>query len=216
MKALPACLLSSLLLGATVATARAATNDAIAPSQRIDLFNGKDFAGWKIFLPGGGNVTNTWSIHDGIIRCTGKPAGYLRTEGEYRDYKLTVEWRFTKPGNTGVLLHISGPDQVWPRSIEAQGYHQNQGDFWVIEGTDFKERKGRPDRRLPKRGESNENPVGEWNRYEIVCKSDSIRVWVNGRLMNEATECNVTRGKIGIQSEGSEFEVRSVTLEPAP
>lgn len=207
---------AAVLLWANTTAALAATNEAIAPSQRLELFNGKDFTGWKLFLPGDADVTKTWSIQNGVIFCTGQPAGYLRTEQSYRDYKLTVEWRFTKPGNTGVLLHMSEPDRLWPKSIEAQGFHENQGDFWAIEGANFKELKGRPDLRLPKKGAANEKPVGEWNRYEIICKADTIRLWVNGRLMNEATECNVTQGKICIQSEGSEIEVRRVSLDPAP
>jgi hypothetical protein len=203
--------LAFLVLAATTLGAE----EAIAPKERMNLFNGRDFTGWKLFLPGDADVNKTWSIQDGVIRCMGKPAGYMRTEQDYRDYKLTVEWRFLKPGNTGVLLHMSGPDKVWPRSIEAQGKFGDQGDFWVIDGTEFKEHRGVEGRRVPKQGVASEKPAGEWNTYEIVCKGDSIRVFVNGKLMNTATECNVTSGKICIQSEGSEIEIRKVFVEPA-
>jgi hypothetical protein len=189
--------------------------DAIVPTGATNLLNGKDFTGWKLYLPGNADVTKTWSIKDGVVACTGKPAGYMRTENAYRDYKLTVEWRFTRAGNTGVLLHMSGPDKVWPRSIEAQGLHENQGDFFVIDGTEFKEHRGVEGRRVAKKGPSNEKPAGEWNTYEIVCKGTGIRVFVNGKLMNEATECNVSSGKICIQSEGGEIEIRKVLVEPA-
>ena len=37
---------------------------------------------------------------------------------------------------------------------------------------------------------------------------------VNGKLMNIATECNETSGMIGIQSEGTEIEVRKIYAEP--
>lgn len=189
--------------------------EPIVPTKRIDLFNGKDFTGWKLFLGGGADVTKTWSITNGVITCLGKPAGYMRTEEDYKDYKLTVEWRFIKPGNTGILVHMSLPDQVWPRSIECQGMSQNQGDFFVIGGTEFKEHEGAKGRRVPKRGPSNEKPLGEWNTYEVVCVGDTVRPYVNGKLMNEATGCNVTSGKICLQSEGSVIEIRKVFLEPA-
>ena len=42
------------------------------------------------------------------------------------------------------------------------------------------------------------------------------RLLVNDKLMNEATECNVQSGFIGLQSEGAEIEIRKVTLEPLP
>jgi hypothetical protein len=206
-----------LRLGCLAALAAAASGllavEAIRPQQRIELFNGKDFTGWILFVPDA-DPQQTWSVREGVIHCTGKPAGYIRTREQYRDYKLTVEWRFLKPGNTGVLLHMTGPDRVWPRSIEAQGMYGNQGDFWVIGGTTFKEHGGKQDRRVPKQGPSHEKPVGEWNTYEILCKGDTIRVFVNGHLVNQATECSDTAGHICIQSEGSEFEVRRVTLEP--
>jgi len=187
----------------------------ITPTGRVDLFNGKDFTGWTFYMRSNAAPKETWSVVDGVIKCTGKPAGYIRTEKDYRDYKLTIEWRFQKAGNTGVLLHLSEPDKIWPKSIEAQGQSGNQGDFWMIDGTEIKEHKGMEGRRVPKKGESNEKPVGEWNTYEIVCDGDTIKASVNGKLMNTGTEANVSSGKIAIQSEGSEIEVRKVFLEPA-
>ncbi|TAK98535.1 MAG: DUF1080 domain-containing protein [Verrucomicrobia bacterium] len=192
-----------------------AADTAIAPKERMELFNGRDFIGWKFFMRSNAEPALTWSVTNGVIHCVGKPPGYVRTEKDFRDYKLTVEWRFVTKGNTGVLLHMSEPDKIWPRAIEAQGQSGSQGDFWVIDGTDFKEHAGLKERRVPKRGESNEKPIGEWNTYEIICKGDTIRVSVNGKLMNEATECNVSSGKICLQSEGSEIEIRKVTIEPA-
>jgi hypothetical protein len=93
--------------------------------------------------------------------------------------------------------------------------HKNQGDFFVIGGTEFKEHRGVKGRRVKKRGPSNEKELGEWNVYEVVCKGDSVRPYVNGKLMNEATECNVDSGMIAIQSESAVWECRKITLEPA-
>jgi len=47
-----------------------------------------------------------------------------------------------------------------------------------------------------------------------VCSGDRIQAYVNGKLMNEGTECTVTAGFIGFQSEGGEFEIRKVSLAP--
>src|SRR5258706_13707038 len=62
-----------------------------APSKHMELFNGKDFSGWTFFMRDSADPAQTWSVADGLIRCTGKPTGYLRTEKDYRDYKLTIE-----------------------------------------------------------------------------------------------------------------------------
>jgi hypothetical protein len=183
----------------------------------MELFNGKDFTGWKMFVREPDyDVKQVWSVKDGAIHCAGKPSGYIRTITDYADYKLRLEWRWTEtPRNSGVLLHMSGADKVWPRSIEGQLMNRNAGDFFVIGGTEFKEHMGMEGRRVPKKHESNEKPPGEWNVFEAVCKGDTIRITINGLLQNEATECNVTGGKICLQSEGAPIEFRNVTLEPA-
>jgi hypothetical protein len=191
----------------------------IVPTSRIELFNGKDFAGWKLFLPGGADVTQTWSVENGVIKNTGKPNGYLRTEKDYRDYKLTVEWRFVKAAtnadNTGVLVHLQLPDKLWPQCVQCQGQHDKQGDLFLMSGAECKEHQGMgANQPLPKRGPSNEKPVGEWNTCEMVCDGNTIKAFINGKLMNEATDCSVSSGKIGIQSEGGEIEIRRMFLEP--
>lgn len=111
------------------------------PPAGTPLFNGVDFTGWKLFLPDkGADPFNTWSVRDGVIRCAGSPAGYLRTNEIFGDYELTVEWRWpgSSGGNSGVLLHVQEGDMVWPKSIEAQLQHGSAGDIWVIGGTDFR------------------------------------------------------------------------------
>src|SRR5581483_3581205 len=180
-----------------------------------ELFNGKDFTGWTFFLRSNAAPASVWTITNGIIHCAGRPVGYMRTAKDYQNYKLTVEWRFVKVApkadNTGVLVHMQEPDKIWPKSIECQGQSGSQGDLIVID-TEFKEHKGVEGRRVAKRGDSNEKPVGEWNTYEIIAAGDTLKVSVNGRLMNEASECSVTSGKICLQSEGGEIEIRKVSL----
>jgi len=187
----------------------------------VALFNGRDFTGWKLFLPDKqADPAKTWTVSDGVVACTGEPAGYMRTEVPYENYCLRLEWRFPKKGgNSGVLLHIQEPDKVWPKSIEAQLNSGDAGDFWVIDGTEFKEHadtaNNRVDgRRTAKLQASSEKPLGEWNQYEITSKGATITVKVNGVMQNIANNCTVTKGFIGLQSEGAPIEFRNITLQP--
>jgi len=196
------------------------TVSGCASQRRTTLWNGKDFTGWKLFVPDKNvDVHEVWSVKDGVIHCKGKPSGYIRTEADYSDYKLHLEWRWVeKPTNSGVLLHTSGPDKVWPRSIECQLMSGNAGDFWLIGGTavtvDGKTTKssGRPTR-VRKKKDSSENPPGQWNTYEIYCKGDTIRCYVNGVLQNQGANASDTAGKICLQSEGSPIEFRNIYIE---
>jgi len=192
----------------------------IVPKEKMALWNGEDFTGWKLFVPDPAHdVTKTWSVKDGVICCTGRPAGYMRTEVEYADYLFHVEWRWPeKGGNNGVLNHMVGEDKVWPKSLECQLASKNAGDFWVIGGFEHKEHakggkrvRGRNVRKLKK---SSEKPIGQWNSYDIICKDDWVVVLVNGKLQNVATKCSLKSGKICLQSEGTPIEYRNIYIEP--
>jgi hypothetical protein len=189
---------------------------AITPMNHIDLWNGEDFNGWKLFVPDSAfDVSQVWSIQDGNLYCSGIPNGYIRTVQDYTNYKLFVEWRWPEePGNSGVLLHMSEPDKVWPKSIEAQLQSGNAGDIWLIEGTEINEHTDKTQRRIEKRAESSENTPGEWNKYEITCKGDVIELKVNGVLQNVGTGASVQSGKICLQSEGKPIEFRAIYMEP--
>ena len=185
--------------------------------KEVILFNGKDFTGWTYFLrEPGAKMEDTWSVKDGILRCEGKPIGYLRTEKKYTSYVLKVEWRWpegSKPGNNGVLLRIVGEDKVWPKSVEAQLAHDHAGDIWNIDKfvmtTDPDRTEGRHTAKLKP---SNEKPQGQWNEYEIILKGGDLTLKVNGEVQNTATDVEVVPGWIGLQSEGAPIEYRNVRL----
>jgi hypothetical protein len=192
----------------------------IVPKEKLMLWNGKDLTGWVPFTDDKNvDPAGTWSVADSVIRDTGKPNGYMRTESAYANYLLHVEWRWPEQGgNSGVLIHMSGPDTVWPKSLECQLHSGNAGDFWVIGGIETNEHakggKRVNGRRTIKLKDSSEKPIGEWNTYDIICKNDWIVVFVNGVLQNVATQCSATSGRICLQSEGTPVEFRNIYLEP--
>ena len=199
-----------VMLGATVFAQDAAK--PIVPTEKVELFNGKDLTGWVSHLKDKTESAMVWSVQNGVIRCVGKPNGYLRTENAYTNYKVTVEWRFTKAGNTGVLVHMTPPDKVWPLSIECQGAHAQQGDMYYWSNAKTKDfTKGN---KVARKASDAEKPLGEWNTYQVVCAENTVTIFVNGTQMNQATGCSVVAGQIGIQCEGAQLEVRKVTLEP--
>jgi hypothetical protein len=143
----PLLALATLLSASTLFAA-----DALTPTAPLDLFNGRDLSGWVTVVKVGETPNPaTWTVADGVIRCTGTPAGYIRTAGRYQNYQLTLEWRWSGPDlpadaqghprnrNSGILLHADGPDTVWPRSIEAQLLQNNAGDIYDIGNVGFAE-----------------------------------------------------------------------------
>ena len=218
-------LLAAILLLAFLLTGGASSKDEVARSlepvfgQKIRLFDGKSLAGWRShFRDGSSDASQAWSVQDGILVCKGQPIGYLQTEMEFENYELVVEWRFdpTKgAGNSGVLLRTTGEDTVWPNSIEAQLHSRNAGDIWNIGNFPMKADASRTKgRRTVKAHETNEKPLGEWNRYRIRLDRGNLTLEVNGLVQNQATDCRQTPGRIGLQSEGAHIEFRTVELRP--
>ncbi len=189
---------------------------------KVVLWNGRDFDGWKrVVSDPAADVDEIWQVRDGVIFCSGAVNGYLRTAETYRDYHLHVEWRWPdEPTNSGVLLHASQPDQVWPPCIECQLKASNAGDFVLMNGTGLTVDgvlRQNPNRQfvvIVKKSPTSEKPAGQWNSYDIHCQGDSIRCLVNGVLQNEGTAAVPSFGYIGLQSEGGPIEFRNIYLIP--
>jgi hypothetical protein len=185
----------------------------------VALFNEKNLDGWTFCMKDNADPLKTWVATNGVIHCTGLANGYLRTTQVYSNYFLTVEWRFLKiapkKDNTGVLVHMQLPDKVWPACYQIQGKHDHQGDLIVMAGAECKERKAKdPNATVPLRGDSVERPAGEWNKAEIICLRGKVSCFINNKFVNEITECSINSGYIGFQSEGADFEIRTVAYCP--
>jgi len=59
-----------------------------------------------------------------------------------------------------------------------------------------------------------EKGVGEWNTLVVTMKGDTMTVRLNGVTVSRATDLGVTRGKLQIQSEGSEVLLKRIILKP--
>lgn len=186
------------------------------------LWNGKDFTGWKLFIPDENiNVNDIWSVKDGVVHCTGKPNGYMRTMSQYSNFRLHLEWRWPdEPANSGVLLYASGEDHVWPKCIECQLKAGSAGDFVLMNGAgltvDGKDMQNgeRQFVVIQKKQQSSEKPAGQWNTYDITCDNGTISCSANGTLQNEGSAATITSGWICLQSEGGPIEFRNIYIEP--
>ena len=198
------------------------------------LFNGKDLTGWHADIPAkdtNAAAPDAFVIRDGMLVSRGLPEGHLISDRAYKNYRLEAEYRFTgKPGNCGILVHASKPRALYgmfPQSIEVQMEHENAGDFWcIVEDItvpDMEKRRGPKEtwgitegkaRRIVNLTNGSEKPVGEWNQMTIECLADSVKVWVNGDLVNFGYGATAREGKIAIQAEGAEVAFRKLELRP--
>ncbi len=200
----------------------------------INLFNGQDLSGWHIDVPEMDTIPdaiNPFIIRNGLLVSLGIPRGHLITDQMYKNYRLTVDYRFAgEPGNCGVLVHASEPRalyKMFPKSIEVQMHHGDGGDFWVIaediEVDNMVERRGPKEewgttedkkRRILNLTDDSEKPLGEWNQMVVECFKNEIKVWVNEDLVNYGYNATTDSGQIALQAEGAEVEFRKVILTP--
>lgn len=198
----------------------------------IQLFNGKDLEGWHMDVPSMDNnpdINTPFVVRNGNLISLGEPRGHLITDAVYKNYRLEAEYRFTfEPGNCGVLVHVSTPRMLYkmfPKSIEVQMEHNNAGDFWAI-GEDvtvdnMEERRGPKEtwgttdganRRIKNLTDGSEHELGQWNTMVIECLDNTIKVWVNGDLVNYGYDATASSGQIAVQAEGAEVEFKKLEL----
>jgi hypothetical protein len=191
-----------------------------------DLFNGKDLSGWINV----NTAEDTWKVQDGIITCTGKPIGVMRTERQYENFILQLDWKHLEAGgNSGVFVWSEGvpPEgKQLPKGVEVQilelewAVQHNQTDAYVhgeIFGTGGL--KTVPDNPRGARSKSAENRCkgkGQWNTYTIICVDGTIKLAVNGKFVNGISQASVKKGYICLESEGAPIHFRNIRIMELP
>jgi 3-keto-disaccharide hydrolase len=195
-----------------------------AGQQWRSLFNGHDLDGWV-------NVNcapQTFSVSNGIIVSTGIPTGILRSDRQYENFELELEYRHVKTsGNAGLFVWadpITSPGVPFARAIEVQildgrngENYTSHGDVFAIHGATFKPDRPHPGgwmRCLP--SERRAHPAGQWNHYHVVCSNGVVRLSVNGKPVSGGTESRPRKGYVCLESEGSECHFRNIRVRELP
>lgn len=200
--------------------------DVHTQMQFRDIFNGKDLAGWV-------NVNtdpDTWSVKDGLLVCTGHPIGVMRSDRQYENFILRIEWRHMEPGgNSGTFL--------WSEPLPAEGERLTRGVEVQMLELDWAEQHNQtdayvhgelfgtmglttvPDNPRGTRSKSIEKRCkgkGQWNEYVVVCVDGVIKLCVNGKFVNGISQAQVKKGYICLESEGAEIHFRNIQIMELP
>ena len=189
------------------------------------LFNGKDLTGWVLV----NTPPQTWSIQEGMLVCTGKPIGELRTEKMYQNFEMELEWRHMVPGgNAGVFVwadDITARGVPFHRGIEVQvlenAYgntqsHTTHGDIFPIHGARMTPINGRGGGSRAFPTEERSKPSPEWNHYKIICNDGAISLAVNGKLVTQGKDASPRKGYICLESEGGVVHYRNIRIKELP
>ncbi|HEX6358437.1 ThuA domain-containing protein [Actinophytocola sp.] len=177
------------------------------------LYDGTSLDGWKQSGPG-----SFVQQDDCTILSTGG-MGLLSFDEEFNAYSLKLDWKVAGDDNSGIFVGYPEPgDDPWVAV--------NQGYEIQIDATDS------PDRTtgsiysfqsadIPAR-DAALKPPGQWNSYEIVVVGQTIKVHLNGVLINSFVSTDpardLTQGFVGIQNHGNGDDVsfRHIQIKEIP
>ena len=162
----------------------------------VSLFDGETLAGWR--GANGKPIGEQWQALGGILTLTGEGGGDIITDGRYENFELSLEWRVTPKGNSGIMYRVvDNEDAVWLSGLEYQ----------VLDNAS-------PDREqdshtaaslyaLYAPPEDFTLPVGEFNHARIIVDGDHIEHWLNG---HKAVECTLWSEDFNRRLNASKFK----------
>jgi hypothetical protein len=177
----------------------------------ISLFNGKDLSGWKTI----GKDPSAWKVVDGILRNEvvqepGQHKSYanIRTEREFEDFNLTLEFRVPPDGNSGVYLRGIYEIQV-ANSFGKRNDSHNCGALYS--------------RIMP--SENVSKPPGEWQMFDITLVDRHLTLVHNGtKTIDNQPVLGCTGGALWsdesrpgpvyLQGDHSNVDYRNIVLRP--
>lgn len=178
---------------------------------------------------------DTWSVNDdGMLICTGLPIGVMRSEKQYENFIMRVEWRHMEPGgNSGMFAWSAAipgenrlPDGVEIQMLDLDWVKLNtrdgveppiayvHGELFGVGGVET-----RTDNPRGNRSKSLENRVkghGQWNTYHVVAVDGTIKLAVNGKFVNGISHSTQKKGYLMLESEGAEIHFRNLNVIELP
>lgn len=176
----------------------------------------------------------TWKVEDDVLVCSGLPIGVIRSEKEYENFMMHIEWRHMEAGgNSGTFVWSKAqpgenrlPDGVEVQMLELDWVNQNirngekppiayvHGELFGVGGVEIV-----PDNPRGVRSKSIENRCkgkGEWNTYDVVCVDGTIKLSVNGKFVNGISKASQKKGYICLEAEGAEIHFRNLKIVELP
>lgn len=191
----------------------------------VSLFNGVDLTGWKALV--GNPVTRakmsaatlkaaedsanekakgSWLAKDGLLIFTGH-GNNLATTKKYGDIEMYVDWKISAKGDAGIYLRGTPQVQIWDTSRREVGAQVGSGGLYNNQKYESKPLTVA------------DNKVGDWNRFHIVMKGDTVTVYLNGVLVTDRVPLEnywdrslplFPREQLELQAHGTQVAYRNI------
>jgi hypothetical protein len=148
------------------------------------LFDGATTNGWRGYQ---NKPITSWSIENGTLHCIGTAANYgamatdLVTEKQYENFELTLDWKISPKGNSGILYMVT----------ETEPHSSSSGpEYQIIDDVNFPQKledwqHTAANYAMNTAPTANPNPAGEWNHARIIVNGNHVEHWLNGKKVVE-------------------------------
>lgn len=174
-----------------------ATNNALTADEKASgwelLFDGSTLTGWKRY--NADSIGPLWVAEDGTIICKGEGltegtagiGGSLITLRQFGNFELSLEWKISQGGNSGILYHVIEKPE-YPHAYDTGPEYQVIDDAgWQGELHDAQKAGSNYDM-FPAPATKKLMPIGEWNTARIVYNNGHVEQWLNGEKVVEFQE----------------------------
>ena len=187
---------------------------------------------------------DTWTWTNGMVHCTGKPIGVIRTIKLHTNFELVAQWRHLQSGGNSGIFVWATPESIkaleqrkgrLPTGIEVQvldhGYTEQyekqskkKADWFTTNGDVFPTGSTTmepfpptsPDGKLSFPRKNLSKGVGEWNHYYVRAINGEIRLWVNGEEVSGGTHVRPATGYLCLESEGAPVDFKQLRIRELP
>ncbi len=183
-----------------------AATPAAAESPWVDLFNGKDLAGWE-------GPTKVWTVENGILNGRGGP-GYLTTlKTDYANFRLRVEAMINDDGDSGIFFRVPPGDQLggYEAQIMVNGNNfARTGSLFAASARDSKVKVG---------VHESPAPANQWFTMEVVADGYHITIFVNGKMVadyddgEKHSSTGVIRLQCDYSNSNTEVKFRKIQIQ---
>jgi hypothetical protein len=171
----------------------------------VELFNGRDLAGWK---PRNPRLKNGWLVREGLL-VNAAPGNDLLTERTFMDFKLLAEFRYPRRSNSGIYLRGRYEVQIEDNHGEEEPDSHKIGGVYGF---------------LTPCANAGKGP-GEWQTLEVTLAGRTVTVVLNGeRIIDRQAIPGITGGALDsdegepgpilLQGDHGSVEFRKLTLTP--
>jgi hypothetical protein len=197
----------------------------------VELFNGKDLAGWVVDGPkettdkATGKTAPIWTVKDGLIHCSGKAFGFLRYDKTFSDFAYHVEYKM-EPGPAGKPSGVNSGIGVRTTVFDVKNSRDSRPSFYgyeiqLLDDGDKPPSKGSTGSlyRYVAPTAINVKPAGEWNTADVECVGPRIKVSFNGKVVVDVDQTTVPAikdkplfGYVCVQSHGGGIVFRNLRI----